>query len=791
MLYKIFEENQAIQISVRARQEMDKVLEKNKNRKEIGIEMLFATICTVLFFSIYLGQYLFSDVVTFAKNGDQDKLCFAAFAKLCQMFTGDFNLIGIDNGSANGASEFFLRPNLPNLYIPLYLFAWLSKIFPMRAMYLMFYALHMLIALAFIQRVAKKYFNLNRNAGFVIVALFSSALRIEVWYISFYIIVALVPILLFFSLESIYNRSLKNQLLCVLCVILSLTSGYMTLSLALVAIDVLFVLIFYNVKEGKLNIKKSIHFLIYPAIGGSICLIYYLQVFEYIKKVVQSPMNFASAVYYKMALSDILNIACNSLKADSTIEQLELIVLGAISCLILAIGVWDKVFDKMQRHEKWICYTSFGLYTLVLLWACESSLPFSAWFFSLVPILGGMHIPLRYLMIIMPFVYISILLVSKYTDYSKYRKVLKIIGVIVAGMLGIYLIQYKRIGVQEDSITNTVNSDMFIFEVLLFIGFLYQLLRKGIKKFATMAVWCIAVFVPSVAGLYQATETYLTKEEIEQRSIIYDESAMDNIDNYIAMLDEKEIYRFVAYDSAEDVPVYLLGNYEWYGYSNYNICNYSGYEMHLGVPLEYRQRMPWFNQIDWEYAVDTRADFAMFDLDTLRKNETLQKIIDTERGIEYVGNGRYICALNKYIPSVIAGEKYVYDDRESLDNGYFYSYNLTDENIKEFNTDGNSFYKMQISAQESSVIMFLPYANRNYVYYVDGMKIQPEIYDTHVIFRVEAGEHIIEVKYENQIGKISVVIIWMSVVLLIISVLAIAVIDLMRKHRSYKKEHSC
>ena len=124
------------------------------------------------------------------------------------MFTGDFNLIGIDNGSANGASEFFLRPNLPNLYIPLYLFAWLSKIFPMRAMYLMFYALHMLIALAFIQRVAKKYFNLNRNAGFVIVALFSSAFRIEVWYISFYIIVALVPILLFFSLESIYNLSL-------------------------------------------------------------------------------------------------------------------------------------------------------------------------------------------------------------------------------------------------------------------------------------------------------------------------------------------------------------------------------------------------------------------------------------------------------------------------------------------------------------------------------------------------------------------------------------------------------
>lgn len=34
MLYKIFEENQAIQISVRARQEMDKVLEKKKTEKK-------------------------------------------------------------------------------------------------------------------------------------------------------------------------------------------------------------------------------------------------------------------------------------------------------------------------------------------------------------------------------------------------------------------------------------------------------------------------------------------------------------------------------------------------------------------------------------------------------------------------------------------------------------------------------------------------------------------------------------------------------------------------------------
>ena len=96
-------------------------------KSETGIEILFALICTILTFSIFSGQYFGSDVVTFGKIGDQHLSCFPAFRKIFQFHTSEQTIVGVDNGSLNGASEFFLRPNMPVIYVPLYIFAGLSK----------------------------------------------------------------------------------------------------------------------------------------------------------------------------------------------------------------------------------------------------------------------------------------------------------------------------------------------------------------------------------------------------------------------------------------------------------------------------------------------------------------------------------------------------------------------------------------------------------------------------------------------------------------------------------------
>lgn len=749
-------------------------------KKEIWIEVLFAAACTTLVFVIFMGQYLFSDVVTFGKTGDHERSCYAAFMKIFQFITTDQVIIGVDNGSLNGATEFFLRPNMPVIYAPLYLFAWLSKFFVPRAMYICFYALHMFVTLTYSQRLIKKYFKVNRYMGFVYAAFMIYILCVESWCISFYIITSLTVVLLYFSLEVANNKSVINSLLCILTMILAFTSGYMTLSFAVVIADIFFTLFYINIKQRKICLKESLSFLKYPIIAGIICIPYYIQVLIYVKEVVQSPMTFADAIYYQFKLTDSINVVSNfSITSSSGIEQLWAISIGYIACFVLAAGIRDKVFDKMERIEKWTCFLGLTAYIVIILWG-NKTLPFSAWFFSLLPILGGMHIQLRYLMIVLPILYISIILVFKYWDAEKYKKQIKVFGISGSVFLILYLLLTQS-GVEFPVFIK----DSFIFEISIFLLFLYIILRKGTKSREALILWAAAIFIPSVSFFYQTTDVYTRANEIEQRSIIYDEVAIQNIDDFISKLDSKEKYRFIAYDSTDSVPEYLLGNYEWYGYSDYSICNYSGYELSLGTPQDYLKRFSWFSNVDWEYAANTRADFIMLDSNILESEDMLKNLINWNENIAYVGNGRLICKLNKFIPSIIAGERFVLDGESSLDNGYFYSHDLSNENVLDFKTDGNSFYRLTVFSETPSVIAFLPYANRNYHYYIDDKEIDVEIYDMQAVLRLDSGKHTVQIKYQNMMGKIGFILIF-SIVFLLIALLILNFVFVVLKHLAMK-----
>ncbi|MCM1118671.1 MAG: hypothetical protein NC543_04845 [bacterium] len=735
---------------------------RNIRKSEVGIEILFALICTVLAFSIYAGQYFGSDSVTFGKIGDHILSCFPAFRKICQFFTSEQVIVGVDNGTLNGASEFFLRPNMPVIYVPLYIFAWLTKFFHSRAMYIAFFAVHMFFSVFFAQRLAKKYFGIGRYLAFVYSSLIIYLLSVESWCISFYIVTALMPVLLYFSLESVYNSNVGTIGSCVLVMVLSLTSGYITLSLAMVVVDVLFTIFYLSVREKKFDLKRCLFFLICPAVAGAICLPYYLQVLIYVKRVVQSPMAFIDAIYYKLSLSDLLNVLTNySIPAGSGIEQLWALSFGFVACLAIAMGIKEKVFDKMKAVERWTCYLGFGAYLLIVFWANETALPFSAWLYTFVPILGGMHIPLRYLMIVLPVTYMGIMLIYKYLNAEKCRKSLKYIGWCVSGILVFYLIAY-RAGVPMP----LVSRDAFIFEMLVFTWFLYEAWKDGLNHYRTQLIWVVAIFVPAVSFLYQTTDVYVDGNTLRNRSIVYDEDAINNIDKFISTLNEKELYRYVAYDSEESVPQYLLSNYEWYGYSDYKLCNYYGYELSLGTPRDYLEKNPFFNVINWEYVADTRADFIMLDSSILENEEMISTMIDWNKGVAYVGNGRLICALNKFIPSVICGEKFVFDSDSSYDNGYFYSLDLTNDDVVDFETNSSTYYRLTLNSRRDSIIAFLPYANRNYHYFIDGKEIDPEIYDTQAIFRVSGGNHTISVEYRNAMGKMGVIAIFVACIML-------------------------
>ena len=233
------------------------------------------------------------------------------------------------------------------------------------------------------------------------------------------------------------------------------------------------------------------------------------------------------------------------------------------------------------------------------------------------------------------------------------------------------------------------------------------------------------------------------------------------MDDYISSSEDKKLYKMITVEPADDSTVtsYVPGNYAWYQLSEYNLTSYRGYELHLGVPEDYRNRFDWWNITDWEYIANTRGDLAIIHISELSELESLYgEYLDLTNPPQHIGNDYYVCKLKKFIPSYYIGSSFVIDENTSMDNGYFYAPNLSNDCIEDFSTDDASYFRITLNADHAEVVAFLLYNNRNYHYYVDGMEIEPTVQDMQAFIPIDQGVHAIEVKYENILPIVSKVI---------------------------------
>lgn len=766
------------------------LLDKIKNDK-YSINVLFAILCTLIIFGVFVGQAFTSSVTTFCKAGDGDKQCYAVFMKIRECMINGESFVGVDSGSYNGATEFFLRSNIPGAYILLYLFALLAIFLPARGMYIMFYAFHMFIALFIMQKVGRKYFGFNNRIAMVVSALYLYLLCVAAWYISWYIIASLTVILFYFSLEFFYNRSIRTMLQLILGCVLSLTSGYITVSVVMF-IGVYFLSLIYIFADlQNRNIKQLGIYTVPYIVGGLITLPWLLQMYSYTDKVVGAGSSISDTIARNLDLSDIFNIVSGfSFEFTKPLESISMISFGLVTFLILCYAIKDFVIRNLVFKERLFIITCFCCFVFIILWSSGSSTAVAGFLYNLLPVLGRMHLQNRYFVLILPFLYISLGKLTININWMKHRKSLKWIAVSLIAVLLLYLILVKS-GVQ----IKFVKQDHFIIEMMITLLFIWvvqweadfsknkYLGRRG------AIIWMFSVLIASTTYFYNNNGVYSSLQEIENRSILYNGSAQVAIDNYITETKSgrKDVYRIVSYDSKESVPGYLLGNYEWYNYSIYNLCNYSGYEIHLCVPEDYRSHNPWFNNFDWEYLADTRADYMMTDWEAINsKRDFFDEYIDWEKGTADLGNGRIMVSLFQFIPSTIAGEKNIHDKNNSLDNGYFYSHDLKNEEIVSFYTDQNSYYELSVNSDNPALLAFLPYANRYYHYYIDSVEVIPEIVNMQAILSLEGGNHVIRIIYENIMGTVGFWMIIGSGALLMISIAFLQVLA-GRKKRNERK----
>lgn len=755
-----------------------KVIEPNQRRFALAV----ASVLCVAIFSVIVGQALWSDIITFEKNGDNLKQCFPAMLKVVEYLKSGV-LWGVDTGTFNGATEFFNRSNMPNMYLPMIFFGFLSSYIPDRMSYLLLYIVQMFICSYFSVRLAQRFFYLDKKraclftCSIVVIALYES------WYLSHYFVATLLCPALYTGLSSLEER---RKCICVLYAfsyVLCFTSGYIITSVALAIFVLLGTVIYGLLWKKELGLKVVLRRSCIPfMIGGGVSFLYCLQLLLYVKNVVNSASSTISdALYFKLSTADLKRIFSANFLSEVPIEQMPLITLGAFWLFIIAVILRYNIMAKMQKKEQILFKMGIMINLIILAISLGEILPFALWFYSFIPVFGSMHLPMRYLMITLALLYLGLTISTLYMPDLKSSKEVLRLSIISLGIVGILII------IQNYTFVNLkIDYQKLIVEFVLISLIFYFIYRYGLMERCTVVLCCFFILLPGFTFFNESNEVLVSKQMISDRSILYNTDEQAEMDIFISTLPEKDRYLYAAFDSIENVPDFLPGNYEWYGYCRYNLSNYMGYELQLSLPKDYLKRFPWFNQLDWRYIADTRGDFVLLDEKSIQENkEILDIMVDWEKSNQWLDNIHRICILKKFIPSYYTGRSFVQENLESLDNGYFYVYGLSNQSLIDFSTNDATYYKATICSDIETSATFLLYPNRFYHYYVNGEEIKPVIDNMRVYIPLSKGINYISVNYENVIAKVGVLIfVLYYIICLVVSAFYISV--KLKKGTNYK-----
>lgn len=714
-----------------------KILKKINKDKVICFFISFFSV--VLIYGIFFAQNAFSDVVTFGKSGDSARQTLPSFIHLGYQI-GNGIRDGVDVLVGNGSRS--IHYDGLEWYIVYRFFAYLGYITRPVACYIMFYAFHTFLNMYCTQRLCFLYFGINRPLAVVIaVSVSFTALR-TAWFPSFFVIYSLVLPSMYFMIAMITNSSKIICLLSSLVYVVIFHSGYSTVSCMLAA-GVFVVSFLWGMLYGRLEIRKLITKTFFPAfIGAAVSFPYLWKLFISMKKVSAEGTTMFQALYLPIKFETLPSLIFFSYnKGPVEGGFLTIGLLWFFTCILLVIS---KVTKKMDKKNRIMFLFLISLNLLFLLVSIGEVLPFDVWFYE-VPIFGSMHIRQRYLLTMMPYLYLALGLGIQCLGGQKERKDIRYAIVVFCA------ISLIVIGFAHDSF----NWNSLIVELVCSGIGIYFVLNEGLTSCSFASVFVAEMICFTCNSFYQGNEITATKSSMAARSIAYDVNAQDRLDQYVRGLGIKEIYKYIGIETDNEVPIYVMNNYGWYHSQNVLLSNYLIYPLHgTAITKEYCEdiQVAYFNNFDWNYLFDTRADFAVLDQGVIDAQSDLynNEVIDWEHECVYL-SGEHVCVkVKKYIPRHYTdSDQRILDTKESLDNGYFYCPTLKNEDIVDFFTDNASEFRILLQAPSASEIQFSMYAADNYSYYLDGEEYTPKKDHGLAYFNVPKGKHEIQIIYKD------------------------------------------
>ncbi|MGC6173813.1 hypothetical protein [Lacrimispora sp. 38-1] len=752
-------------------------MENKKNERFYAV--CTSLVLTVLFFGIIFTNF---SNETFNVVGDQKNLCYPSFMRLgFYLRRGIFS--GVDISTFNGASEFFSRGNLTTMYPIAMLFAFIGDAFSIQyIMYSLMFALHFFVAFYFAQRLGTRFFGLEKHLSLLFACSCLMLYSYEIWYTGFALSTMLVVPLLYTSLSLLGENRKYNLLLYSIPYVMAFTTGYITISIILVGIVFLTTCIFIVVYTDKGEVFRAfVKYFSIILIAGLVCLIYYLQLYRYVSRIVQTSGNTLTQVWdLSLNLDDIWVVPLASYTPSFIIEQYDALTIGVVwTVALITVFVLRKriKFDSKKRifHNVLI-----GVNVLLLIIAFGNTTPVITWFYSLVPIFGHMHLPIRYMMITLPLLYLVVCIEISMLPNLKGQKLFKNLSIALV-MIAITATIILKVNPQK-----CINTNLFILEIVLGAIVLFKVYENGWNNIETVLVWCVSLILTAGTSFYSFTVPNLTAAYRETDNIYYNSSDLVTLNNYLNNDTTKLLYRYVCIDEDKAITPYVPQNFSWLNGTERDISNYYGYELQLAWPKDYAiVSNGWFANVNWQYIKNTRGNFVILTPAYIEKNQQfLDSIIDWSKSDYYLSNGMRICTLKKYVPSYYAGNSDTLDPRtDALDNGYFYSPQLLNRDMTRFETDRSRYFYAEINSESESDVEFLPYASPYYKYYIDSQEVQPTISDLQAYLKVPAGKHEIKILYKNRIGTLGGMVIIGYYFLMVIYGTGVTVFSIMNKKR--------
>jgi hypothetical protein len=733
-------------------------------KKEALQSLAWAVILPGILFMPYIStknpQFLF-----FADNAN---LYFPQFVEGYYMAINGA-LAGIDFLTNNGASAYFLRPNIPAFYPP-YQIAYklinFGTISGLARGFIFILYIHSVLAVYFCMQIGRRYFQMDIWASLLLAVLYFGAIaRFSYFLPIFYFVAALFPFLLYSALLSCDEKAWWRVVLLSLPYVLIFLSGYLPLAVNAVMIALLFVVAYswMNRIENEKPFTQQLIRLCMPfGLASLIVLPIYIAMLRYNKLVPGLPGGVWQAAHeHAYQSKDILTLISSGFLGSRPDSEWPHVILGLVSVLLLVLAFTQRRKLAMSSLESKLVATSILIFSFYLLLAFGQLSGLPDLFYFMVPGLGKMHYYGRYLLVASFFFFLAVVITFKHL--VQIRVDLPIGKWLASVCLVIFVVQgYIQFGPGQAG--SQLSPQILVIELLMF-GFVLLSLSSKQNFYAYAGAIGMSFFIHSANFNFPVNTFSSSIPPPYINTLINSSDRQELLHRYFKQYSDKLLIKYVDVSSSVEKLNGVGTNYPWMVQNSIKISNYMGYELNTSVDRDYIARFPYYGRVNFPWLLRTGADFIIYEPLSATYAPEIKDWVDhtvPELDIGYgykVAKLRDASGLLDYIPSKKLGD---------FDNGIVRISNAGGTAVvTEFETDFVSRVSFKVDSPLPVSIRYQLFPNKMMTLYVNGERITPILKDGLLELSLLPGKHQFEYSYRNRLHQLFVIFYRVYFVLLI------------------------